>query len=543
MRHWRVNKSSEYREGELDMETKNTSCFINSNIIGNRRVVIWGAGKRGEQICSILKRYCIEIDCFVDSNTELFAEKSITNLKVNHFTYLSGQNKEYFVVVAIDRFYSEINDFLCEEGYTETEDFFWYKRTAIIPELINNCYKDDFGNEVYIEDTADMDGFSIRIYGEKNSLRVRNMHCLGQIIIQLKNSAKMHITNAMFFGECDLNSNNGQIILSDETQLKNTKLNVETNAVIICKGARLIDLKAETSYDSKFLCENSDISGIIRTAMKSIVELRATHMKKNAQIIAHGYANLIVLNALLDENFLLRISNTSSCELKHVGLGKKSNIYIEKNSNVRLTTLFLFENSRINCEDHSQLEVSECKLEGSFNILTRYKSEVKIEKATTYGDGEISCECNAFITIEAGCFFHKDLFMRADHESSIIIRKNCGVSKHVFIMSGDSHPIYCVGSPQRYFAKSKTEIGEKVWIGYGAVILENTTVGSGSVISPHSVLGGNYPNNCMLMGYPARIVRQDIIWDRTETDPDKIQDKSYWQYTSHGKQGGFHEIP
>lgn len=350
------------------METETMNCFLNKSKIADRNVIIWGAGKRGQQILVILERYNLEIECFVDSNAEAFAEKPVNHRKVNPFTYLSGQSDKYFVVVATDRFYPEIEDFLSEEGYTEVDDFFWYNRTAIIPELANGYYKDDFENEVNIESTSGMESLSIRIYGQKNDLKIRNAYCLGQVNIQLRNNARICVTDTLFFGECNINSDNGKVTLSDEMQLKDTRLNAVSNAIMTCKCTRLTDFCAEVFQNSKLLCETSDISGMIRATMKSRVELRSIRMSADAKVIVDRHANFIVLNSLFEKKFLLCVADKSICMLKHVVFGKKTSIHVEKNSSVSFTTLFLYENSRINCKDHSLLDFSECKFGGGYDV-------------------------------------------------------------------------------------------------------------------------------------------------------------------------------
>lgn len=43
------------------------NCFLNSNVIGNRKIIIWGAGVRGKEMHGLLSSYGYEIKGFVDS--------------------------------------------------------------------------------------------------------------------------------------------------------------------------------------------------------------------------------------------------------------------------------------------------------------------------------------------------------------------------------------------------------------------------------------------------------------------------------------------
>ena len=68
--------------------------------------------------------------------------------------------------------------------------------------------------------------------------------------------------------------------------------------------------------------------------------------------------------------------------------------------------------------------------------------------------------------------------------------------------------------------KKKVEIGEHVWVGLSAVILNGTQIGNGSVIGAASLVKGCYVNNCILAGNPARIIRKDIAWSRHPVNED-----------------------
>jgi acetyltransferase-like isoleucine patch superfamily enzyme len=73
--------------------------------------------------------------------------------------------------------------------------------------------------------------------------------------------------------------------------------------------------------------------------------------------------------------------------------------------------------------------------------------------------------------------------------------------------------------------KRDVEVGNNVWIGYGACILRGVSVGDNSVIGTNSVVTKDVPANAVVGGIPARIIRmreapQDLRWERPlEPDP------------------------
>lgn len=73
--------------------------------------------------------------------------------------------------------------------------------------------------------------------------------------------------------------------------------------------------------------------------------------------------------------------------------------------------------------------------------------------------------------------------------------------------------------------KRDVEVGNNVWIGYGACILRGVHVGDNSVIGTNSVVTKDVPANAVVGGIPARIIRmreapRELRWkEPVEPDP------------------------
>lgn len=98
----------------------------------------------------------------------------------------------------------------------------------------------------------------------------------------------------------------------------------------------------------------------------------------------------------------------------------------------------------------------------------------------------------------------------------VVIGDNVLMASKIFI-SDTSHGRYKGENPvrpdtnpsERELVCDPVHIGDNVWIGENVVILPGTTVGSGCVIGANAVLtGGTFPDNCIIVGSPARIVKQ-----------------------------------
>jgi len=89
----------------------------------------------------------------------------------------------------------------------------------------------------------------------------------------------------------------------------------------------------------------------------------------------------------------------------------------------------------------------------------------------------------------------------------------------VVTLAHDGHLIYDLN--QEHFInntngeqRTSIQIGNHVWVGGETVFMPNTKIGDGSICGYRSMAKGEYPNNCILVGTPARVVRKDIAWVR-----------------------------
>jgi acetyltransferase-like isoleucine patch superfamily enzyme len=55
--------------------------------------------------------------------------------------------------------------------------------------------------------------------------------------------------------------------------------------------------------------------------------------------------------------------------------------------------------------------------------------------------------------------------------------------------------------------KRDVNIGNNVWIGYGACILRGVTVGDNAIIGTNSVVTKDVPANAVVAGLPAKVIR------------------------------------
>jgi acetyltransferase-like isoleucine patch superfamily enzyme len=90
----------------------------------------------------------------------------------------------------------------------------------------------------------------------------------------------------------------------------------------------------------------------------------------------------------------------------------------------------------------------------------------------------------------------------------VSIGRECVIADRVMLIDFD-HGMVEVERPVRLqgIYKRDVRIGNNVWIGYGACVLRGVKVGDNAVIGTNAVVTRDVPDNAIVAGVPARVVR------------------------------------
>jgi len=153
------------------------------------------------------------------------------------------------------------------------------------------------------------------------------------------------------------------------------------------------------------------------------------------------------------------------------------------------------------------------------------KGEIRFGRFVWIGDGtKIRCH-EGVVEIGAKTVMGQECTISAYQR--VRIGNECVIADRAMFIDFD-HGIVEVERPirQQGIYKRDVEVGNNVWIGYGACILRGVSVGDNSVIGTNSVVTKDVPANAVVGGIPARIIRmrqapEDLRWERpVEPDPD-----------------------
>lgn len=126
----------------------------------------------------------------------------------------------------------------------------------------------------------------------------------------------------------------------------------------------------------------------------------------------------------------------------------------------------------------------------------------------------------ALLTIEDGVCIEQRVHITA--ASNLIIGRNTTISANVYISDIDHEyeqvGVHILAQPLKV---ARTVIGENCFIGLGVSILSGTVLGKQCIVGTHSVVRGIFPDYCVLVGAPARIVKrynvERDLWLKTDS--------------------------
>lgn len=139
---------------------------------------------------------------------------------------------------------------------------------------------------------------------------------------------------------------------------------------------------------------------------------------------------------------------------------------------------------------------------GTFNIGEN--AEIICDDFAIHYGCHVNVKDNAKLVLQSG-YMNSGCWI--DCAMSIKIGKDACISNEVMIRDNDAHTI------NGKYSKAAVVIGDHVWISARAVVLKGVTIGDGAVIAAGAVVTHDVPAHALVGGVPAKIIRQNIVWE------------------------------
>lgn len=171
---------------------------------------------------------------------------------------------------------------------------------------------------------------------------------------------------------------------------------------------------------------------------------------------------------------------------------------------------------KVNGEGHQIIIEEGVRLHNMKIVISGQNNRLILHKGVKfYEGGRIKLEDEGnLIEIGENSDFVDTFFAVSDYNTRVIIGRDCMFSAKIIVRSSDVHSILNEEG-QRTNPGRDTIIGNRVWVAYGATILKGCFINDDSVVGTHSVVARlKTPNGSVVVGNPAKVVRQGIHWDK-----------------------------
>jgi len=113
-------------------------------------------------------------------------------------------------------------------------------------------------------------------------------------------------------------------------------------------------------------------------------------------------------------------------------------------------------------------------------------------------------ECYGKLIVGKNCWIGKNLTINGN--GTVIIGDNCDIAPEVTFQTGG----HLIGPPERRAGEGqifKQTVGRGTWIGGGTTVCNSVDIGNSSVVAGCACVTKNIPDNVLVGGVPAKIIR------------------------------------
>lgn len=101
-------------------------------------------------------------------------------------------------------------------------------------------------------------------------------------------------------------------------------------------------------------------------------------------------------------------------------------------------------------------------------------------------------------------------------DSEVMIGDDCMFSS-VCLHQSDMHHIFDLTTKKRINKGKNISIGNHVWVGRDSMIMGGAVIADGCILGSRATTAGKFlEKNCVIVGNPAKVIRQNVLWARDD---------------------------
>jgi len=228
---------------------------------------------------------------------------------------------------------------------------------------------------------------------------------------------------------------------------------------------------------------------------------------KKSKTLFYNYLKIQILQRNTLYKIIIRIRTILN--LFFVVRGKNNNI-IQKGLLFKMSKDIVGSNNVVIFEKGSKIFNSKIYIHGDNN-------RILVEKGCHIGKGSslwIDGDNNSIIIRKNSTFTYGVHLCAQEKNVKIEIGEDCMFANQIIVRNSDSHPIYDNLTGKRLNPAKSVIISNHVWVAAKATIMKGVNIGSGSIVGYLAVVTKNIPTNVLVVGSPAKIVKENISWTR-----------------------------
>ena len=200
-------------------------------------------------------------------------------------------------------------------------------------------------------------------------------------------------------------------------------------------------------------------------------------------------------------------------------IGNGNKIFVEENGFLReLENTEKIRNLNIQITGNDNKIILRAKSFYNCSILLNCSnSNIEIGNNCRLNDFHVSADCgnNQCLKIDENTTsFYTAVYLNEEN-ATLKIGKDCMLSGNISIWPTDGHAIFDKTTKDIINKPNETIIGNHCWIGYGTHICKNTKLSNDIVVGARSVVTKEFKeSNVIIAGNPAKIIKQNIDWNR-----------------------------